>query len=171
VFSLAEKSGFFNSNSGDRIYNAEDFAAYFGDLVSNGIFHRTADNLRVTAASGMNVLVLAGSAWINGYRYENTSPFDLPISTADGVNPRIDRVILRWSNVGRAINLAVLPGTPAPTPNPPGLTRNADIWELGLGTVFVTRGALSIDTANISDTRMSATVCGLVNSLVSAVYE
>jgi len=171
VFSLAEKSGFFNSNNGDRIYNAEDFASYFGDLISNGIFHRNADNLRVTASAGMQVLVLAGSAWINGYRYENTSPFDLSISTADGVNPRIDRIVLRWSNVGRSINLAVLPGTPAPTPNPPALTRNNDIWELGLGTVYVVRGALSIDAVNISDTRMSATVCGLVNSLVSAVYE
>jgi len=166
-----QKSGFFNSNSGDRIYNAEDFASYFGDLVSNGIFHRNADNLRVTAATGMQVLVLAGSAWINGYHYENTTPFDLPIATVDGVNPRIDRIVLRWSNVNREIILAVLAGTPAPTPNPPNLTRNADIWELGIATVFVSRGALSIDAVNISDTRMSPTVCGLVNSLVSAVYE
>lgn len=166
-----EKSGFFNSNNGDRIYNAEDFASYFGDLVSNGIFHRNTDNLRVTAAGGMNVLVLAGSAWINGYRYENTSPFDLQIATADGVNPRIDRVILRWSNVGRSINLAVINGTPAPTPNPPALTRNADIWELGIATVFVVRGALAIEAINISDTRLSPAMCGLVNSLVSAVYQ
>ena len=166
-----EKSGFFNSNNGDRIYTADDFAAYFGDLVSNGIFYRNTDNLRVVVAVGMNVAVAAGSAWINGYRYENTSPLDLPIATADGVNPRIDRVILRWSNVGREIRLAVLTGTPAPTPNPPNLTRNSDTWELRLGTVFVSRGALAIDTVNISDTRMSPTVCGLVNSLVSAVYE
>jgi hypothetical protein len=166
-----EKSGFFNSSSNDRVYDATDFAAYFGDLVSNGIFHRNADNLRVGVAVGMNVLVQPGTAWINGYHYATTTPLDLPIATADGVNPRIDRVILRWSNVGREIRLAVLTGTPAPTPNPPNLTRNSDTWELGLGTVFVSRGALAIDTVNISDTRMSPTVCGLVNSLVSAVYE
>ena len=168
---MAEKSGFFNSASGDRVYDATDFAAYFGDLVSNGIFHRNADNLRVVAATGMQVLVQPGTAWINGYHYRNTTPFDLAISTADGVNPRIDRIILRWSNVGRSINLAVINGTPAPTPNPPALTRNNDIWELGLGTVYVVRGALSINPENVSDTRMSATICGLVNSLVSAVYE
>ena len=166
-----EKSGFFNSSSGDRVYDATDFAAYFGDLVSNGIFFRNTDNLRVTNAVGMQVLVLEGTAWINGYHYANTQPLDLPIATADGVNPRIDRVVLRWSNVGRAINLAVISGAPAPTPTPPNLTRNADIWELGIATVFVPRGALSINTENISDTRLSATVCGLVNSLISAVYE
>jgi hypothetical protein len=168
---VAEKSGFFNSSSGDRVYDATDFAAYFGDLVSNGVFHRNADNLRVVAASGMQIMVQPGSAWINGYHYQNTTPLDLPISTADGVNPRIDRVILRWSNVGRSISLAVISGTPAPAPNPPNLTRNADIWELGIATVYILRGALSINAENISDTRMSATVCGLVNSLVSAVYE
>jgi hypothetical protein len=140
-------------------------------LVSNGIFFRNSDNLRVTVASGMNVIVQPGTGWINGYHYTNTTPMDLPISTADGVNPRIDRVVLRWDNVARSIRLAVLSGTPAPTPIPPNLTRNADRWELGIGTVFVPRGALSINTENISDTRLSPTVCGLVNSLVSAVYQ
>jgi hypothetical protein len=166
-----EKSGFFNSNNGDRVYTADDFAAYFGDLVSNGIFYRNADNLRVTAATGMNVTVLPGTAWINGYHYANTTPLDLPITTADGVNPRIDRVVLRWGNVARSISLAVISGNPAPTPTPPGVTRNADIWELGIGTVYVVRGALSISTENISDTRLSPSVCGLVNSLISAVYQ
>ena len=166
-----EKSGFFNSSSGDRVYDATDFAAYFGDLVSNGIFFRTASNLQVGVAGGMQVLVQPGSAWINGYHYANTTPLDLPIATADGVNPRIDRIILRWSNMGREITLAVLTGTPAPTPTPPALTRNPDTWELGIATIFVVRGAVSIEAGNISDTRMSAAVCGLVNSLISAVYE
>jgi hypothetical protein len=69
--------------------------------VSNGIFHRNADNLRVGVSMGMQVLVQPGTGWINGYHYANTAPLDLPIAAADGVNPRIDRVILRWSNVGR----------------------------------------------------------------------
>ena len=43
-----EKSGFFNSSDGDRVYDATDFAAYFGSLVSNGIFYKTATNLQVS---------------------------------------------------------------------------------------------------------------------------
>ena len=166
-----EKSGFFNSNSGDRVYNATDFAAYFGNLVSNGIFYRTTENLKVTAAMGMSVTVAAGSAWINGYNYENTTPLDLIIATANGVNPRIDRVVIRWSNVDRAINLAVKTGAPASIPLPPDLTRTADIYELGIADITVPRGAVSIIQDNITDTRLTPTLCGLVNSLVSAVYE
>ena len=64
-----EKSGFFNSTSGDRMYDAADFAGYFAKLVSNGIFYASTDNLRVTPGGGLSVNVLAGSAWINGYAY------------------------------------------------------------------------------------------------------
>jgi len=166
-----EKSGFFNSNSGDRIYDATDFATYFGNLVSNGIFYRTADNLKVTVAMGMTVTVAAGSAWINGYNYENTTPLDLIIATADGVNPRIDRVVIRWSNVDRAINLAVKTGAPAVAPLAPELTRTADIYELGIADVTISKGVVSIIQDNITDIRLSSSLCGLVNSLVSAVYE
>ncbi len=90
---MAESSGFFNSSGGDRVYDATDFAAYFGDLVSNGIFYKTADNLKVTATTGMKVIVQPGSGWINGYHYNNSAPLELPVTTANGVNPRIDRVI------------------------------------------------------------------------------
>jgi hypothetical protein len=166
-----QKSGFFNSNNGDRVYKADDFAAYFGDLVSNGIFYRNADNLKVTAAVGMNVTVQPGTAWINGYHYANTAPLDLPITTANGVNPRIDRVVLRWDNVERSISLAVKAGVPASAPTPPELTRNDDIWELALANIFINKGALSINVDAISDLRLSQDVCGLVNSLVMAVYE
>ena len=166
-----QKSGFFNSNNGDRVYSADDFAAYFGDLVSKGIFVKNADSLKVTAATGMNVTVQPGTGWINGYHYSNTTPLDLPITTADGVNPRIDRIVLRWDNMARSISLAVKDGTPAPTPSPPNLTRNSDTWELGIGTVYVVRGALAINAENISDTRFSPVTCDIVNSLVMAVYQ
>ena len=43
-----EKSGFFNSSDGDRVYDATDFAAYFGSLVSNGVFYATPTNLLVS---------------------------------------------------------------------------------------------------------------------------
>lgn len=169
-----EKSGFFNSNGGDRKYNAADFAAYFGDLVSNGIFYRSADNLRVvpaTGSAGLNVTVYPGSGWINGYHYENTAPLTLQIGTANGINPRIDRVVLRWDNVARSMNLAILPGVASAVPVAPDLTRNADTWELGLADISVAQAASTITADNIADTRLNTVLCGLVNSLVSAVYE
>jgi len=166
-----EKSGFFNSSGGDRVYSATDFAAYFGKLVSNGIFYASATNLLVTLGSGMAVSVASGSAWINGYSYENTDTLTLNHAMASGVNPRIDRVVVRFSAVERRIYLAVLTGTPAEIPTAPALTRSNDTFELGLADILVPKGAVTVLALNITDTRLNTTLCGLVNSLVTAVYE
>lgn len=166
-----EKSGFFNSSDGDRIYDAADFAAYFGCLVSNGVFYTAATNLQVSPGSGLAVGVAAGSAWINGYRYENTDALNLPLTTANGSNPRIDRVVVRLSQVSRSIRLAVVGGTPAATPIAPALTRTSDVYELGIADVLIPAAATSIAANNITDTRLNTSLCGTVNSLVTAVYE
>ena len=166
-----EKSGFFNSSGGDRVYSATDFAAYFGKLVSNGIFYAAPTNLQVTPGSGMAVSVVAGSAWINGYSYENTDSLELNLATASGVNPRIDRVVVRFSAVERRICLAVLAGTPAEVPVAPTLTRTNDTYELGIADVLVSKGSVTVSALNITDMRLNTALCGLVNSLVTAVYE
>lgn len=166
-----EKSGFFNSSDGDRVYDATDFAAYFGNLVSNGIFYASATNLQATPGNGLAVSVAAGSAWINGYRYENTDDLNLPLTTANGSNPRIDRIVVRLSQVSRSIQLAVVDGTPAATPSAPALTRTSDVYELGIADVLIPAAVTSIATNNITDTRLNTSLCGLVNSLVTAVYE
>ena len=167
-----QKSGFFNSSGGDRVYSATDFTAYFGRLVSNGIFYLSADNLKITAAAtGLKVNAAAGTAWLNGYSYENTTPLELTLETASGVYARIDRVVLRLSMVERAVYLAVKTGSAVASPVPPELTRTSDVWELGLAEITVARGAVSITANAITDTRLDQTLCGLANSLVSAVYE
>lgn len=166
-----EKSGFFNSSDGDRVYDATDFAAYFANLVSNGVFYASATNLQATPGNGLAVSVAAGSAWINGYRYENTDALNLPLTTANGSNPRIDRIVVRLSQVSRNVQLAVVDGTPAATPSAPALTRTSDVYELGIADVLIPAAATSIATNNITDTRLNTNLCGLVNSLVTAVYE
>lgn len=166
-----EKSGFFNSSSGDRIYNATDFAAYFGSLVSNGIFYVNTTNLQVTPTTGMTVSIAAGSAWINGYRYENTEALNKTLTTANGSYPRIDRIVIRWSLLNRSITAVVLTGTAAATPTAPALTRSAEVYELCLAEILVPQAATSITTGNITDTRLNSSLCGTVNSLVTAVYE
>jgi hypothetical protein len=95
----------------------------------------------------------------------------MPLTTANGSNPRIDRIVVRLNQINRSIKIAVVDGTPAATPVAPELTRTSDIYELGIADVLVPTAATSIVTNNIMDTRMNTNLCGLVNSLVSAVYE
>jgi len=159
-----EMSGIFNSNNGDRVYDATDFATYFGDLVGNGIFRKAADSLKVIADTGMNIIVQPGSGWINGYHYRNTTPLRLTAPTAHGVNPRIDRVVMRLDHVARSINFSIKAGVPAATPEPPDLDRNADMHELSGADVLVERGAVSITANNITDTRGNPDLCGWVSS-------
>ena len=153
------------------MYDATDFANYFGSLASNGIFWASASNLKVSPGTGVNVVIAPGSGWINGYHYENTSPLEKALETPHGVNARIDRAVLRLSMPERRIFAAIKTGTPAPVPEPPELTRTSDVYELALADVTVPRAAVSLAASNVADQRLNPSLCGLVNSLVSAVYE
>jgi hypothetical protein len=166
-----ESSAFFNSNSGDRIYDASDFASFFSNLISNGVCYTLPDNLMVTPGTGMKVKVNPGSAWINGYTYWLDASYDLTLTTAHGAQPRIDRVVLRWSLPNRAIYLMVITGAPNPQPAPPALTRNSETYDLCLADILIPAAAINIATNNITDTRTNPALCGLVNSLVAAVYQ
>jgi hypothetical protein len=165
------KSMFFSSNGSDRVYDATDFAQYFGQLVSNGVFYATPDNLLVTASSGMKVMVAAGSAFINGYLLVNTSPMELTLATAHGANPHVDRVVVRWSLPNREMTIAVLTGAPNPQPTAPELTRNSSTYELGIADILIPAGGITIPSENITDTRTNPTLCGLVNSFVATIYQ
>jgi hypothetical protein len=166
-----ERSAFWNSNNGDRIYDAGNVAEVLSKLVSNGITYTAADNLQVTPGGGMDVVVQPGSCWINGYCYTLTDILNLTLATAAGSLPRVDRVVVRWSLSNRAINLAVLTGAPNTHPQPPALTRNAEAYEMGVADILVPAGAIVIQSGNITDTRMDEALCGLANSKVAAVYQ
>ena len=163
-----ERSAFFNSVAGDRKYKAETFAGYFSKLITNGIFPLPADNLRIAAYDRMKIKAHIGTGYINGYLYENTDILFLTVTTADGIKPRIDKVVLRWSQVDRDIRIYIKEGTPDAAPSPPSLDRGADIFELGLANIYVAQGAYEIREADITDIRLDTESCGIVNSVLQA---
>jgi len=166
-----EKSAFFNSSGGDRVYNAADFADYFSKFISNGIFYNSSDNLKVSSSSGMNIVVAPGSAWINGYVYENTDNLTLQVAIADGVYSRIDRVVLQLNISQRSINIKIIQGVVSALPIAKDAIRNADIYELVLADILIGKAVIEIRQQDITDLRLNTTLCGTVNSLISAVYE
>jgi hypothetical protein len=164
-----EKSSFFNSVNGDRKYKAEDYANYFNKFITNGVFPNVASNLQVIAdGTDMTVKVKAGSAWINGYMYQNTSDLVLPIDVADGVLSRIDRVVIQLSFADRDISATVKKGTFASSPIAPILQRDADVFELAVADISISNGVTNIQQSMITDLRLNTALCGYVNSLLQA---
>lgn len=170
-----ERCGFFDANlvgkEYDRVYLASSFAAYFSSFIGNGVFAKKSDKLQVVsmAVPSMQISVLPGQGFINGYWYENTDILNLPIDIADGVLNRIDSVVLRFGSAERIMWLAIKKGTPAITPVSPPITRNADYYELQLATINIAASSINVTQAKITDTRMDASVCGLVTGVVDQI--
>ncbi len=164
-----EKSSFFNSVSGDRVYRAEEWAEYFASFIGNGVFPVPSTSLQVVAGSGMAVAVKTGKAWINGYFYYNTSDLPVTLATADGVLNRIDRIVVRWDLTERKISVAVKSSAPATSPAAPALQRDADAYELCLADVLVGAGVTAISQANITDRRLDGSLCGVVAGVVDQI--
>ena len=164
---MAQKSGFFNAKMEagvyDRTYTADDYCDNLAVIISNGVLRSANDDLKVTA-SGLNLTVNAGRAWINGHYYYNETAYSLPpISTPTG-GSRIDRVVLRFNNSipVRSISLQYLTGTASTSPVPPDITRAGNIYDLCLAEITVTANST---TASVNDMRGNADLCGWVYSV------
>lgn len=166
---MAEKSGFFNSINGDRKYKADFFAEYFSSFIGNGVFPNPSTNLQILSNGDMTVTLKAGKAWINGYYYNNDTDMVMNIDNADGTLNRIDKIVLRFDVVTRAINVKVKKGSFATAPIPPALQRDANAYELGLADVYINKGVISIIQSNIADLRLDNTKCGLVHGTIDQV--
>ena len=170
---MAQECGFFNAQlvgeEYDRVYLAEQFAAYFASFIGNGVFGGSMQQLEVTANNDMTTNVLSGQAWINGWWYRNTDVYTLSHSVADGILSRIDIVVLRWDHSARDMYLAVIEGTPSANPIKPPIVRNADYYDLQLCEVSIPAGSIRITQAQITDTRLDNSVCGLVTGVVDQI--
>lgn len=172
---MAQECGFFNAQlvgeEYDRVYLAEQFAAYFASFIGNGVFGSSMQQLKVLAqdTTNMSVKVGSGQAWINGWWYRNTDAYTLDIDVADGALSRIDLIVLRWGQTERDMWLQVIKGTPSANPVAPSISRGADYYDLQLATVSIPAGAIKVTQAQITDTRLDNSVCGLVTGVVDQI--
>lgn len=170
---MAIEGYFFNAvlNDGvyDRLYNAEDFNSYLDLLVGNGVFPNPSTQLQVRAASGMNIIVGAGSGWINGHKMINNADLTLAVSASDVVLNRIDRVVFYCDYNSREMGIEVKTGTVATSPVAPDLQQDDDRYELSLATITVNKQISEITAAMITDTRANSNVCGYVQGLIQQV--
>ena len=168
---MAERFRFFDSIDGEdeRYYTADEFAEYFRQLVTSGIFNG-GENLRVTAdGTDMSVKIKEGYAWLEGYLYKiDTEPLKLTLDAADPNLNRIDRIIIRLDKTldNRYVRAFVLKGIPAQEPIAPQLRRDENIYEISLAQIRIIAGKSFIGETEVMDERFNEDVCGIVNSLI-----
>lgn len=153
----------------DRVYNAEDMTSYLDQLVGNGVFPNPSTQLQVRAGTGMNVIVGAGSGWINGHKMVNTADLTLAVTASDVVLNRIDAVIFYVDFTTRSMGIQIKTGTLAASPVAPSLVRTNDRYEMCLARIKVNKQITAITTSMITDTRGNSSLCGIVQGLIQQV--
>lgn len=156
---------FYNSNNGDREYDANSMTDWLHPFFTTGVFN---GNMQVKANGDMTVNVGTGYANINGKVIKLETEETLWIETASGTMNRIDNVVLRRDDINRDITVEVVKGVEATKPVAPSLERSDHIYEIKLAEIHVNMGAMKITQEHIRDTRMFSDMCGWV---VQAVKE
>ena len=98
---------FWNSVSGDRTYNADDFAEWLRKFFKTGVYN---GDLQVVPDTGMTVNVNTGYANIQGkVRFFDTVE-SFTLDPASGTYPRIDTIVVRSDSSNREITLEYVTG-------------------------------------------------------------
>lgn len=164
---MAFTCGFFNSQNGDRKYNAEQMASIFDGLIKDGVYDTVGDIFAVTPGTGMQVLVGSGRAWFDHTWNNNDAQYPLAITAADVSLPRYDAVVLETnhSDTVRTNRLRVLTGTPASNPVKPTMASTANVKQHPLAYIKVTAGATAI-TQSMIQVVVGTSECPFVTGII-----
>ena len=164
---MAFTCGFFNSQNGDRKYNAEQMASIFDGLIKDGVYDTVGDIFAVTPGTGMQVRVGSGRAWFDHTWNNNDAQYPLAIAAADVSLPRYDAVFLETnhSDTVRTNRLRVLTGTPASNPAKPTMASSANVKQHPLAYIRVTAGATAI-TQSMIQVVVGTSECPFVTGII-----
>lgn len=110
-----------------------------------------------------------GCVWWIDTNETTGSALALDIDASNAVYHRIDRVIVEWStpNYTDSPVVRILSGVPASNPKAPALTNTSTTRQISLAQIFIKSGATEITSADITDERLDASVCGIVTDFVN----
>lgn len=164
---MAFTCGFFNSENGDRKYNAEQMSAIFDGIIADGVFTTIGDHMAVSAGTGMQVLVGTGKAWFDHTWNVNDAAYPLAIAASDVTLSRIDAIVLETnhSDSVRLNKLRVVQGTVASSPAKPTLTNSEKVHQHPLAWVTVAPGVTKI-AASAIENAVGTSACPFVTGVI-----
>lgn len=165
---MAFTCGFFNSENGDRKYNAEQMSAIFDGIIADGVFTTIGDHMAVSAGTGMQVLVGTGKAWFDHTWNVNDAAYPLAIAASDVTLSRIDAIVLEinHSDSVRLNKLRVVQGTVASSPAKPTLTNSEKVHQHPLAWVTVAPGVTQI-AASAIENAVGTSACPFVTGIIA----
>lgn len=163
----ADKFGlFWNSDAGDRKYNADSFEKWLKKFFTSGVFE---GDMQVTASSGMTVQVGAGYTNQAGKVGLFETVNRITLDAAHSSYPRIDTIVVERNDSDREISLKKITGAYSgnmPVPTPRVWDETNGIYQLVLAQIYVGAGVSAITQANITDTRPDPNLCGYIAGTV-----
>lgn len=163
---MAIKSGYFNSVSGDRKYNAEDMTMYFKGLVSDGVYQTVGNMLAVTPGDGLTVNLDTGRALVNMHWMENDSMVNIDLGSASVSAEQYKLIVLRCDLSENVRSVAVTVKDSAS--GAVVLKNDENIKELCLARVRIRKNASTISQSDVRDYRGS-TYCPWITGLIQQV--
>lgn len=104
---------------------------------------------------GTQIQVEDGKAFIQGFYFEQIEgPAVLDVPLNEGLDPRIDLVVLRLDKAEDDIQYVIIEGLNDAVPEPPEPIQNSTIWDLPLAQVYVASEATTITSGDITDVRV-----------------
>lgn len=151
---------FYNSDNGDRVYDADSFEHLLKKFFTSGVFTGAC---QVTAdGENMTCEMAAGYSNCDGKIRFFDSSESLSLQNAHATYNRIDTVVIERNDTDREITCKVVTGTYSANPVATAPIRSGGIYQLVLAEIYVAAGATKITQSNITDKRPDTSVCGYV---------
>lgn len=158
---------FWNSDSGDRKYNADSFERWLRRFFTSGVFE---GDLQVLASSGMTVNIQTGYCNLFGKVGLFEVVNSITLDAANSRYPRIDTIVVERNDADRIIYLKKVNGSYSgenPQPTAPIWDETQGIYQLVLAQIYVGTGVSSISQEDITDKRTDTDVCGYIAGTVN----
>lgn len=159
--------GFYNSQNGDRKYNAEHISAIFDDLITDGVFASQGEIFGTVPGVGMQVIVKSGRGWFGHTWNHNSAGMPLMHAVADVTRPRYDAVIIEInsdSNV-RTNSIKILTGDPSVEPVKPEMIKTTNLKQWPLAYVLIPPGITQI-TSGYIEVAVGTSECPFVTGIL-----
>ncbi len=154
---------FYNSQDGDRVYDAESFEYWLKKFFTTGVFE---GDLQVTANDNMTITVGSGYANVDGKVRFFEDETTMSLATAGSTYDRIDTVVVERNDSDRDVTVYVITGGYSSDPEPTAPVWADGVYQLVLAQIYVSAGATAITQSSITDTRTDTDLCGIVTGTV-----